>query len=134
MPLFQDVPRCSVQLRDVSLVAPSWSVMLLTIPLRNAAHDCSLLPSCRAQAALLASRIGPMRPRRLHGLAWLVLGAWACHVLALLPAPWAAPRTKRLAAAALEKFTTRFLDALRELKPIQNQRLSLQTYLPQSLS
>ena len=45
-----------------------------------------LKPRCRL------SGIGPMRPRRLHGLAWLVLGAWAGHVLALLPAPWAAPR------------------------------------------
>ena len=45
-----------------------------------------LKPPCRQ------SGIGPMRPRRLHGLAWLVLSTWACHLRALLPAPWAAPR------------------------------------------
>ena len=38
--------------------------------------------------------IGPMRSRRLRGLTWLVLSPWACHVIALLPVPWAAPRTR----------------------------------------
>ena len=48
--------------------------------------SAGLKPRCRSIG------IGSMRPRRLHGFTWLVVSAWACHLLALLPAPWAAPR------------------------------------------
>ena len=86
--------------------------------LRNATGGRVNLLSVGLKPLCRPSGIGPMRPRRNHGLAWLVLCAWTCHILALLPALWAAPRTKRLAAAAVEKSATSSLDSLRELKPI----------------